>query len=64
MAIADKDSSLYGLSRQNLEVMQTNHPALANAFHQFIARLLADRLSLSSIQSELQPLAITSLNNV
>jgi sulfate permease, SulP family len=44
LAIADKDSSLYGLSRQNLEAMQSNHPLLAAAFHQFIAQILADRL--------------------
>jgi SulP family sulfate permease len=49
-AIADKDSSLYSLSRQNLQEMQEEHPQLAAAFHQFIAHLLADRLFPSSAQ--------------
>lgn len=44
MAVADKDSSLYSLSRTNLQAMQVNHPQLAAAFHQFSARLLADRI--------------------
>lgn len=43
-AIADKDSSLYRLSRANLQAMQANHPQLAAAFHQFSARLLAERI--------------------
>ncbi|BAS55853.1 MULTISPECIES: SulP family inorganic anion transporter [Leptolyngbya] len=43
-AIADKGSSLYCLSKQNLQAMQKNHPQLAAAFHQFIAHLLAERL--------------------
>src|SRR5579883_112867 len=53
-AIADKDSSVYCLSRQSLEAMQMHHPRLASAFHQFIAQLMADRLFPSSIQSGLE----------
>lgn len=44
IAIADKDSSLYYLSRKKLQEMQESQPQLAAAFHQFVARLLADRL--------------------
>lgn len=44
MAVADKDSSLYSLSRANLQEMQANYPQLAAAFHQFNARLLAERI--------------------
>lgn len=44
MAVADKDSSLYSLSRAKLPEMQVTHPQLAAAFHQFSARLLAERI--------------------
>jgi len=44
MAVADKNSSLYSLSRTKLQKMQTNHPRLAAAFHQFSAYLLAERI--------------------
>ncbi|UBF30727.1 cyclic nucleotide-binding domain-containing protein (plasmid) [Kovacikia minuta CCNUW1] len=49
-AIADKDSSLYCLTRQNLQFMQKQHPHLAAAFHQFIAHLLAERLFPPNLQ--------------
>lgn len=44
MAVADKNSSLYRLSKSNLQKMQTNHPRLAAAFHHFSAYLLAERI--------------------
>ena len=42
---ANKPSTLYFLSSEALMKMEENDPALASAFHQFIARLLAERLS-------------------
>lgn len=43
-AITDQSSRLYRLSSESLQKMQIDEPQLAAAFHQFIARLLAERL--------------------
>ncbi len=43
--ITSKPSTLYFLSSEALRRMEENEPQLASAFHQFIARLLAERLS-------------------
>jgi SulP family sulfate permease len=42
---ANRPSTLYYLSSDALSEMEEKDPALASAFHQFIARLLAERLS-------------------
>jgi SulP family sulfate permease len=43
--VANRPSTLYYLSLEALMKMEEKDPALASAFHQFIARLLAERLS-------------------
>ena len=43
--VTSKPSKLYFLSSEALHRMEENRPELASAFHQFIARLLAERLS-------------------
>jgi SulP family sulfate permease len=43
--VANRPSTLYYLSSEALMKMEEKDPALASAFHQFIARLLAERLS-------------------
>jgi len=43
--VASKPSVLYYLSAEALTQMERNDPELASAFHQFIARMLAERLS-------------------
>ncbi len=43
--VAGKPSVLYYLSAEALSRMERNDPELASAFHQFIARMLAERLS-------------------
>jgi len=43
-AIADRSSRLYRLSNEAIDKMQEENPQLAAVFHQFIARLLAERL--------------------
>jgi SulP family sulfate permease len=44
-AVTSKTSTLYHLSSEALRRMEEEDPELASAFHQFIARLLAERLS-------------------
>ncbi len=46
--VADRPSRVYRLSRVALDRMQTDDPALAARFHQFIARLIAERLVTTS----------------
>ena len=46
--VADQPSRVYQLSRVALDRMQTDDPALAAKFHQFIARLIAERLVTTS----------------
>lgn len=55
-AFTDKTSTLYCLSREALQTMQRQNPELAAAFHQFVVRLLADRLAQSTreVQTLLQ----------
>ena len=43
--VTSKPSTLYFLSSDALRRMEEKEPELASAFHQFIARLLAERLS-------------------
>jgi CRP-like cAMP-binding protein len=43
--VSDAPSRLYRLSRSSLEQMEQRDPKLAAAFHQLVAKLLADRLS-------------------
>jgi SulP family sulfate permease len=43
--VANMPSTLYYLSSDSLQRMEQTDPVLASAFHQFIARLLAERLS-------------------
>jgi SulP family sulfate permease len=43
--VASKPSVLYYLSAEALKKMERNEPELASAFHQYIARMLAERLS-------------------
>lgn len=43
-AIANRPSTLYGLSKVNLQAMRQAHPQVAAAFNDFIIRLLAARL--------------------
>jgi SulP family sulfate permease len=42
--ITEEPCVIYGLSRENMNLMNTNEPKIAAAFHDFMARLLADRL--------------------
>ena len=42
--VADCDGRAFRLTRSALERMETVHPQLASALHQFIAELLAERL--------------------
>jgi SulP family sulfate permease len=44
-AVTTKPSTLYRLSSEALRQMEKREPELASAFHQFVARLLAERLS-------------------
>lgn len=44
-AIADQPSTLYGLSKANLQTMRQDYPQVAAAFQDFIIRLFADRLT-------------------
>jgi SulP family sulfate permease len=46
--VADRPSRVYRLPRQALDRMQADDPALAALFHQFIARLIAERLVTTS----------------
>lgn len=46
--VADTDCSAYRLDRAALERMQTEKPALSLALHQFVIRLLAERLTTTS----------------
>jgi SulP family sulfate permease len=43
--VTSKPSKLYFLSSEAMRRMEEDRPELASAFHQFIARLLAERLS-------------------
>lgn len=43
--VSDAPSRLYRLTRSSLEQMEQRDPKLAAAFHQLVAKLLADRLS-------------------
>jgi sulfate permease, SulP family len=43
--IADQDSSLYFLSNDDFETMESNEPLVAASFHRFIVNLLAERLN-------------------
>jgi len=43
--IADSPGMVYGLTRAALAKMQEEEPELAAAFHQFVARLLSERLA-------------------
>ncbi|GAP94293.1 SulP family inorganic anion transporter [Leptolyngbya sp. NIES-2104] len=43
-AIADQSSTLYTLSKTNLQIMRQDQPHVTAAFQDFIIRLLADRL--------------------
>src|SRR5215469_10413289 len=42
--ITEEPCIIYGLSRENMNLMNINEPKIAAAFHDFMARLLADRL--------------------
>jgi sulfate permease, SulP family len=42
--ITEKPCVIYGLFRENMNLMNINEPKIAAAFHDFMARLLADRL--------------------
>jgi sulfate permease, SulP family len=46
--IADEDSVLQNLSSESLERMEREAPEAASAFHRFVVRLLAERLSHSN----------------
>ncbi len=52
-AITDRASILYRLSQTALTKMESEDPKLAAAFHQFIVRLLADRLAHSNKELEI-----------
>ena len=43
--IADQDSSLYFLSNDDFETMESHEPLVAASFHRFIVNLLAERLN-------------------
>ena len=43
--VADRPSTVYRLSRQSLEKMRENDPEIAALFHEWIARLLAERIA-------------------
>ncbi|MBW4550604.1 MAG: cyclic nucleotide-binding domain-containing protein [Aphanocapsa sp. GSE-SYN-MK-11-07L] len=44
-AISDQPSTLYGLSKDQLQTLRRSHPIVAAAFQDFMIRLLADRLT-------------------
>ena len=46
--LADIPTTLYKLDRKSLDEMQDKDPALASALHQYIVRLLSDRLTRSN----------------
>ncbi len=50
--IVDEATVCYQLSRQALAQMQQNEPQLASAFHSFIVRTLASRLTFANTQIE------------
>ena len=43
--VADRSTVAYRLSARSLERMKSEHPELVAEFHQYMARLLAERLS-------------------
>jgi sulfate permease, SulP family len=51
-AIADKPSNLYRLSKESLEKMEVCDPQLANVLHQYVIRLLAERLTQTTKELE------------
>jgi len=46
--VATRPGRLHRLSASNLKRMQSDDPDVAAAFHEFIARLLAERLAQNS----------------
>ena len=46
--IAEQESQVFRLSRDSLQRMQETDPRIGNAFHAFIVRVLADRLSFAN----------------
>jgi SulP family sulfate permease len=46
--VADQPSVVYRLTRRNLDQMKRDDPDLAAAFHEFVARSLAERLAAST----------------
>ncbi|MDX2216754.1 MAG: SulP family inorganic anion transporter [Oculatellaceae cyanobacterium bins.114] len=52
-AIADEPCSLYRLSREALAQLEQEEPQLASACHQFIAKLLAERVSQADERSRI-----------
>lgn len=47
-AIVEETSSLYSLSYEAFNSMQKEDPEVASSFHQFVARLLADRIVITN----------------
>lgn len=47
-AIVEEPSSLYSLSYEAFNSMQKEDPEVASSFHQFVARLLADRIVITN----------------
>ena len=43
--IAEEECSVYVLLYEDLRKMERDEPAVANAFHRFVAKLLADRVA-------------------
>ena len=46
--VTEKDCTVYRLTAESLAQMRVNEPELAIAFHQFVVRLLAERLTSTS----------------
>jgi len=51
--VTDQPVRLYRLTREALERMETEHPALAATFNRYIARLIAERLAFTNETVEL-----------
>ena len=46
--VVDQPTTVYRLTRESLERMETGDPQLALAFHRFVVRTLADRLDFAN----------------
>jgi CRP-like cAMP-binding protein len=46
--VCDKPARVWQFSRQNLDALRKAHPEIASYFHQRMAVMLADRLSMTT----------------